>query len=558
MEEAAGKARARPGQEEILPIVVPRRDEHGRKSLSAERRGFQASRGPSPAPLAKAEPGNFPGRDPELASADARFPAQRVGIRFANGPGVQATISASLPLAPSARVSGRVTEAASSSRVVAVVTTLAIASIVLLSFADHQRGAAASLEDFAQEQVAVAEGIAAGLSGQPARAAAPAPLDVRSLERNGDLVVLTANDDVSPPVLRTAGGRELHLPPLDEAIASGRSTAELTREQAAEVGLSARRRAEVGFARVQAGGRSVQIAVVASALRVRDRDVRAEWRLVIEFLLTACCALAFGAYALRAQKQRLALSRELAINEAVRSRDERLVRADKLAALGAMATGIAHEVSTPLGVIMGRAEQLVSRVKDDERARRSVDAISEQATRIGAIVRAFLAFARGDAGSLRHLPALALLDVAMDLVRHRFEAAGVSSEVIIDPAAVDGTVCVACDETLFPQILVNLLLNACDACAPGERVQVSVDVADTRVRFSIVDEGEGITAENAARATEPFFTTKPAGRGTGIGLSIAKELVLHHGGSLSVAPRTDGIRGTEARVEVPAVREGDT
>ena len=245
------------------------------------------------------------------------------------------------------------------------------------------------------------------------------------------------------------------------------------------------------------------------------------------------------------------------MNEAVRTRDERLVRADKLAALGAMATGIAHEVSTPLGVIVGRAEQLVPRVKDDERARRSVDAIAEQANRIGAIVRAFLAFARGDAVSLRHLSALAVVHVAMDLVRHRFEAAGVISEVLTDPDTIDETVCIACDETLFPQVLVNLLLNACDACAPGERVQVRVEAVAARVRFSIVDEGEGITAEDAARATEPFFTTKPAGRGTGLGLSIAKELVLHHGGSLRVVPRSDGIRGTEASVEVPMVREGE-
>ena len=92
--------------------------------------------------------------------------------------------------------------------------------------------------------------------------------------------------------------------------------------------------------------------------------------------------------------------------------------------------------------------------------------------------------------------------------------------------------------------------------APGERVEVRVEVVADRVRFSILDEGEGITPENAARATEPFFTTKAAGRGTGIGLSIAQELVLHHGGTLRVVPRSDGTRGTEATVEVPLIRGG--
>ena len=193
---------------------------------------------------------------------------------------------------------------------------------------------------------------------------------------------------------------------------------------------------------------------------------------------------------------------------------------------------------------------------DDERAGRSVNAILEQAARISAIVRGFLAFARGDAVSLRRMSAASVVNVAMDLVRHRFEAAQVASEVVIDPDKVDATVCIACDEALFPQVLVNLLLNGCDACRPGERVEVRVEVVADRVRFSILDEGEGITPENAARATEPFFTTKAAGRGTGIGLSIAQELVLHHGGTLRVVPRSDGTRGTEATVEVPLIRGG--
>jgi signal transduction histidine kinase len=449
----------------------------------------------------------------------------------------------------------RMRNAARSSRLVAWSTAFAVALIALLGVLDHRRAAKASVEDFAREQIVVAEAIAAGLSGVSAGAAAPLPptLDVHALEQNGDLVVLMAS--ASSPVLRTTTGKECHVEALDQAIARGFATAELSREEAASLGMPPRR-AEAGFARATTAAGPLLIAVVASALRVRDRDSRAQWRLVIEFLLTTSCALAFGAYALRAQKERLALSRELAVNEAVRALDERLVRADKLAALGAMATGIAHEVSTPLGVIVGRAEQLAPRVKDDERARRAVDAIAEQAARIGAIVRAFLAFARGDAVSLQHLPALTVVNVAMDLVRHRFEAANVANELLPDPDTIDDTVCIACDAALFPQVLVNLLLNACDACAPGERVQVRVRVVSERVRFSIVDEGEGITAENAARATEPFFTTKPAGRGTGIGLSIAKELVLHHGGSLSVVPRRDGIRGTEATVEVPMVRSG--
>ena len=221
--------------------------------------------------------------------------------------GVHAPPPAS-PTPASSRFNERVRGAARSSRIVALATTLAIGTIALLGFIDHQRSADASLEDFAREQVVVAEGIAAGLTGQlaPATSVAPPSLDVHALEKSGDLVVLTSGD--GSPVLHASSGREYRLPTLDTAIARGLTTAELTRAEAAQVGLPSRRRAEVGFARATTARGTMIIAVVASALRIRDRDVRAEWRLVIEFLLTACCALAFGAYALRAQQERLALS----------------------------------------------------------------------------------------------------------------------------------------------------------------------------------------------------------------------------------------------------------
>ena len=88
--------------------------------------------------------------------------------------------------------------------------------------------------------------------------------------------------------------------------------------------------------------------------------------------------LVFGGLALRKQRKELELARELAVAEVRRERDERLVRADKLATMGALATGIAHEVSTPLGVMMGRAEQVLPKVAGDERTRRAVEAILEQ------------------------------------------------------------------------------------------------------------------------------------------------------------------------------------
>jgi two-component system, NtrC family, sensor kinase len=238
------------------------------------------------------------------------------------------------------------------------------------------------------------------------------------------------------------------------------------------------------------------------------------------------------------------------MREAVQARDRRLVEADKLATLGALATGVAHEVSTPLGIIVGRAEQLLPRLEPASRSHRAASTILEQAQRISRIIRAFLTLARGGAPSLSHVPPEALARAALNLVEHRFAEANVS---LLHRLEAD-LPRVACDSALFEQVLVNLLLNACDACAPGGTVELRVERQDGRVSFLVDDDGTGISPEVAERCLEPLFTTKPPGKGTGLGLTIASEIVKHHHGSLSFEPRV-GVKGTRVRVEIAAVSE---
>jgi signal transduction histidine kinase len=102
--------------------------------------------------------------------------------------------------------------------------------------------------------------------------------------------------------------------------------------------------------------------------------------------------------------------------------------------------------------------------------------------------------------------------------------------------------------------LVNLLLNACDACQAGGHVELRVVAEEDRVAFVVLDDGGGISADAAARIMDPFFTTKPVGEGSGLGLAIANELVKHHRGTLTVAAR-EGHAGTRASVELPTASE---
>jgi two-component system, NtrC family, sensor kinase len=406
---------------------------------------------------------------------------------------------------------------------VAMIVAVVSASVAL--YVDARREAAAALSDFAREQASIAEAIA--LSDKPASA----------LEVPGKSIVVERGTD---GVLRDQTGGVVPSPPLTEAMARGDTTLTLSRPEAAALGLPSRT-AVAGIAQARDGRR---VGVVATALRVRDREIRAQNRLLLGIALAALLVGIFGGIALRLQQSEHLLERELLVREAQRQSEERLAHADKLATMGAFATGIAHEIATPLGVIAARTEMIAPRVTD-ERGARALQAIGEQIEKIRGIISTFLALARGESPAQARIDARAVLTSAKGMVEHRFGAA----QVALDVDAPESPVTVFADARLLEQAVVNLLLNACDASAPGQRVRASLRVDGSRVVFRVEDQGTGISAEVAKRATEPFFTTKPAGKGTGLGLAIANEVAKHHQGQFVIGPREGG--GTEARLELP-------
>jgi signal transduction histidine kinase len=422
----------------------------------------------------------------------------------------------------------------------------AVIAVAAIAYWDAKREAAAALVDFAGFQITLARGLATTVTHNPTTAAdprTPETAHLRQVEIPGHLSVLVATKGRTG-LVRT-DGLVVRSPAIEVALAHGDSWAALSHDDAAALGFPPRT-AVAGFAPLGSGA---TLAVVATAQEERDREFRAQLRLVLGVSLGACLVFAFGGLALRKQRQELALAHDLAVAEVCRARDEKLVRADKLATMGALATGIAHEVSTPLGVIVGRAEQLVPRVANDERARRSVEAILQQGHRIGRVIRGFLALARGEAPTFDDVDPATVSHTSVELVGHRFDKVGVH----LDAHVPLGLPLISCEPRLVEQALANLLLNACDACKQGGRVTLEVCADAERVAFVVLDDGDGISAERAARAVEPFFTTKLPGSGTGLGLAITNEIVKHHRGTLTIEPRGDA-NGTRARIELPATR----
>jgi signal transduction histidine kinase len=416
---------------------------------------------------------------------------------------------------------------------------MAVAAMALLAFWDGDREAAAALEDHAQEQAtlaaAVGTDLATRLASPELRSSSQGLMSgLRQTERPGLLRIFIQAP--GEKLLRTTDGGWVDVPVLSAALSGEASTLRLTREESARLGLP-ERMALAGLSHVDAGtvGRW-GVAVVASAFRERDRERRGRWRLILAVACAGGLVGGFGGLALKKQQR-------LALTELTRERDERLLKLSKAATTLTLASGFAHELGTPLGVIAGRAEQLEARLAGDERGVRSARVILEQAERIHQVIRGFLNLAQGGRPSLEKVDPERVVRGAVALVEHRFVSAHVRLDVHVPPNLSP----LVCDVRLLEHALVNLLLNACDASQAGSTVEVRAEEGSEGLAFVVLDEGCGIAPTDAARVTQPFFTTKPGG--TGLGLAVANEIAKSHHGSLRITAGQK--QGTRVAIQLP-------
>jgi two-component system NtrC family sensor kinase len=233
--------------------------------------------------------------------------------------------------------------------------------------------------------------------------------------------------------------------------------------------------------------------------------------------------------------------------EIERHRDA-LHQSEKLAALGSLLAGVAHELNNPLSIVIGNALMLQTEAERvspalAERAQR----IQAAAERCGRIVRSFLAMARQRKTQPRSVQVEVLIGSALQLLAYGLRSAGVEIEQTIAP----GLPSVFCDPDQMTQVLTNLLVNAQQALEEEpqpRRVRVSATADGDFVVVEIADNGPGIPDNLRSRVFDPFFTTKPVGSGTGVGLAVSRGIVEAHGGSLTLA-RSD--RGATFLLRLP-------
>jgi signal transduction histidine kinase len=207
-----------------------------------------------------------------------------------------------------------------------------------------------------------------------------------------------------------------------------------------------------------------------------------------------------------------------------------LMQSEKLAAIGRLAAGVAHEVRNPLGVIRASASMLEDGPALDDDARRACRFIREEIDRLNGLITSLLAFARPTEPRLCPVAMDAVIDRALRLAGPEVDRRAIALVRETPPALPD----VRADPDLLAQVLLGLLVNATEAVAEHGRIVVRAGVDGAAVTVEVADDGPGVAPGNVEQVFEPFFTTKASG--TGLGLAMALRIAHAHGGTLELAP----------------------
>jgi len=229
------------------------------------------------------------------------------------------------------------------------------------------------------------------------------------------------------------------------------------------------------------------------------------------------------------EKERLYLDLETRLVE-LRETQSQLIQSAKLAAVGELAAGVAHELNNPLTSIMGFSNLLLWDAAPDDAMREDLETIVSEANRARTIVRNLLTFARQVESYPENSDLNQVLQETLALVRRHIESDGIE---VVEQYAPDLPT-LRLDVGRMKQVFLNLINNAHQAMAQGDRLFISSQQEGEELVVRIRDTGRGIPEEHRGQIFEPFFTTKPVGQGTGLGLSVSLGIVHDHGGRIEV------------------------
>jgi signal transduction histidine kinase len=243
------------------------------------------------------------------------------------------------------------------------------------------------------------------------------------------------------------------------------------------------------------------------------------------------------------------LSRLAQSHKDLRETQQQLIQSEKMASVGQLAAGVAHEINNPLGTILLYSHMILEKLEQKDSRREELDTIAKEATRCRDIVRGLLDFARQRKLQVENVDVNKILEEGLSLVAAQPAFQKVEIAKTLDPSlpATEG------DPLQLKEVFLNILSNAGEAMPEGGRVTVVSrfrEAGSHPIEIMIRDTGQGIPQENLNKLFMPFFTTKKIGQGTGLGLAIAYGIVKMHRGAIEVQSKVG--EGTTFWVKLPA------
>ena len=222
-----------------------------------------------------------------------------------------------------------------------------------------------------------------------------------------------------------------------------------------------------------------------------------------------------------------------------------LRQTERLAEMGTLVSGMAHEIGTPMNVILGRAEYLM-RKSSEEVTKKGLATIVAQVERITKIMNQLLSFARRRPTERRLLDLAGVVHDILDVMQEKIGRRGIKVETALE----SGVHKVWADRDQMGQVVLNLVMNAIQAMPNGGTLEVSLESKGSQVTLSVTDTGCGIPKENILKLFTPFFTTKEVGEGTGLGLTVTHGIIQEHDGAIFV--KSELGKGATFTIVLPA------
>ncbi len=232
------------------------------------------------------------------------------------------------------------------------------------------------------------------------------------------------------------------------------------------------------------------------------------------------------------------------ITEKVKLEDQ-LLQTEKLSSIGLLAAGIAHEVNTPIAGISSYTQMLLKDMPASDKRKSILEKIEKQTFRAAEIVNGLLSFSRMSGSEFKELDINQLIDESLNLLNHQLQLNHIKVDSRFDRSlpAVYGNL------GKLQQVFINLFLNARDAMPSGGELEIQTGMNESMIVVDISDTGAGIPEEDLKRIFDPFYTTKPIGKGTGLGLAVSYGIIQEHGGRIFVDSNVG--KGTHFRLKLP-------